>query len=347
MSTLYIFGSGASKCAGLPVTANTMDAIFLEYRASILADGNSEDIIKVKLSHLDSIEGEYQKFKEEEKSNNIEDFIKWIGIKKIWAKMFKLAGIVYWYLWDRMHNISTIRFHKLFVKHYDKDAKIISFNYDLILEEAYEERTYNKIPVRYEYLDSKTGKQLISKPMGSINWVIRHSIVKLQEWTFDEGPTLGPEFLFDYEKQIWLIPEYVQDIADQNGGPSQFMKWFDNLPKDSEFYTNVLADCSNHLSSSEKIYIFGYSFPTDKSDKDKTILEQIFKKVKIENETSIELICGNIPEKDKWCNREESYEAIEQRLRMLFDINANDQTIISILPGKYKTFEEWVLNNAK
>jgi|GEM_PF-5799463 hypothetical protein len=262
MSTSYIFGSGASRCAGYPVTSEVMEVVFREYEAALYSDGNSKSDIDVKLSYLKAVQKEFDVFKAETKSNNIELFIKWISKNGFWPRVFPIAGIIYWYLWDRMKNISTIRFHKLFANRIKLGTQIIDFNYDLVLEQAIEMRTLN-YPVKYDYISGNEDKIVIYKPMGSINWVIDQ--FNLDSLVYNEGNIVfGPQFVLDKISGVWLVPEYCLDIAESTGGTFQFMKWFDAIPLNCNFYNKTIEGCSNVLNTSDKIIVFGYSFPTNK-----------------------------------------------------------------------------------
>lgn len=142
MKRMYIFGSGASRCAGMPTIKNSIETILTEFNASFLL--NKDDVKqKEDIEKFDRLKSAYQKFKKvvnwkgTYKIDDIEYFLIWLRNEEKDTKTESLSDIVSWYFWDKAYHVKTPKFHGLFLKEIFKEGDcIVSFNYDILLEKV-------------------------------------------------------------------------------------------------------------------------------------------------------------------------------------------------------------------
>ncbi|MBN2754529.1 MAG: hypothetical protein JXR81_06640 [Candidatus Goldbacteria bacterium] len=264
MSTVYIFGSGASKYTGIPITHNFLDTVINEKIASSALDVDcSKEKVGYELPndfHRPFLE-RFEKFKKVSMSTSIETYLNWYTEQNYSDEYDRqLMQMIVWYFYDRSHHASTIRFHDLFVtKIFKPEDIIISFNYDLIIEDALINNGYKaRNGARYGevYVKDEFECQLL-KPMGSVN---------LHSYDKDKGFTDSIYWANGYVEVSYI--KYV-------------MKWF-GIPRD--VYSSVYIKCNEKIKSADKVVSLGYAFPqTDKEE-----LDIIFNNCTKE----IDLVCG-------------------------------------------------------
>lgn len=179
--TVFILGAGTSTDAGIPTLWSMTDLVALEHKLSCLTD--------LKFNKY-STAGEYDKAIAEnrklirliEKKTEVKkDFDKFYS--KLSEKNRRLVSSIYfWFFWDKRNNSAKVtqRFRstrplQLFARYIKKNRikNVISFNYDIMLEEAIRFVSNSKFPYNYNEINNSGNRKLsILKPMGSVNWIL-------------------------------------------------------------------------------------------------------------------------------------------------------------------------------
>lgn len=83
-----------------------------------------------------------------------------------------LKKIYFWYFWNKMRLVSDkTDLHKFIGKVKNENAAIISFNYDVLLENIFNSNSNDRFMYNYGFEDFD-GKITLIKPMGSVNLIV-------------------------------------------------------------------------------------------------------------------------------------------------------------------------------
>lgn len=153
-------------------------------------------------------------------------------------------------VFDNLENYSWLeKFRDHYVK--SENSTIISFNYDLILEELLFKDAPS--PNHYGFGKQKSKPQIL-KPHGSLNWFSESSSKgRLKE---DRVKRLSPKddvgvFAYFRQPNSKRKYDYIPHIV-----PPTFMKKFDGY-----VFKNTFQKAVSALSKAEKVYFLGYSLP--------------------------------------------------------------------------------------
>ncbi len=108
------------------------------------------------------------------------------NIDKLWKALstedrMLLKELYFWYFWDRRNHsardfageIESSRSLQLFSELINPESdKIVSFNYDIMLEEAITFRKHEEFQYSYGFDEIKPNIIGICKPMGGVNWLV-------------------------------------------------------------------------------------------------------------------------------------------------------------------------------
>lgn len=127
-------------------------------------------------------------------------------------------------------------------------TKVISFNYDTLLEQCLEQGTWT-----YSVLEEESHQILILKPHGSVNWTHHLSRTRglTDQVSFDT--TLSPEDM-GY-RGGWLVQNLVIGLRDKiEHTPAE------RSPILRTLFLGILMACERVLVDAEKIWVVGYRF---------------------------------------------------------------------------------------
>lgn len=345
--SLVIFGSGASKAVddNLP-----LDADFLSKKADIIE--------KEKVFLFEALKTLYHDFWKEESLenawseidnnfNNPKVILKTKQEAWIYQKLEELSKMqgYYKYYWDEKHRWSpeqllfilagwqlrTLIFdtfknckndselHLNLFKVINNDFSIISFNYDLIAEDALKNsgKDFYYPIVQNDHPDTIT----VLKPHGSVNW--RHKInhnTGLDVISYDGN--LSNENM-GIENKILIQPSIIGLVRNKRE-----FTFVEKSIAVNYIYKNTLALVKKAIKVAKKIIIIGYSFPPGDGH-----IIKIFKEAKNETDGEKEDI-----KKIYYCikNEEISVENYKDNIKELF--NVEDKNIMIYPKGFCQDF---------
>ncbi len=262
--TVVVFGAGASKSGGLPVTSALMD----ELDAWARANGRASHLKSIH----DFIESYYFSFSAGTGSYpNIEDMLglldateqysrmrsggvgfKWrpAMVRQLRSRLARLTGEFLWSFQNADIGQRTAAYRAL-VRRLGSDVIYVTFNYDLLLETAL---SLEGIEFSYSIGGNRV---VVLKPHGSINWYHRNAFkIEAGEPTFDLGNNIVVYGNFDKATRglRWVDREPVIVTPTPN---KQF-----ELFELQKIWTGISAA----IHSARRLLIVGYSLPdTDRT----------------------------------------------------------------------------------
>lgn len=170
---VFVFGAGASKASQNPTTygrggadsAPLADDLFSEQYQGALMQGLTIDINECRQQTTDK---------------GVEEWLteKWKSIESLTTERARHAerswfGHINLYLWNILSKVSLTYpdaqgYSPLLRKLYDTDFGIISFNYDTLLDQSYQDVFRTTLSHKNKYLDAN-----FVKLHGSVNWFLR------------------------------------------------------------------------------------------------------------------------------------------------------------------------------
>lgn len=179
---LYILGAGTSTDCGIAPLNKVTEAVVEEYRLSTLteayfsSDAKQQEAYKKRKEIADTYERIVRSISDDERKNFDLLYKKLSDEEK---KVFKT--LYFWYFWDRRNHsarnstgiIESSRALQLLYRALNVHTdKVISFNYDIMFEEAITYVKNRSYKYHYGFSGNKSDKLEILKPMGSINWLL-------------------------------------------------------------------------------------------------------------------------------------------------------------------------------
>jgi len=317
---LFIFGAGASVDAqnqvtyteGHPERAPLVNNLFNEQYKDMKVEGLNFDIeeCRAKIKETDSLEGWLTE--------------RWTAIDSLKTDRAKRAekgwfGNINLYIWNLLNKISRTYpnaqgYSYLLRKLYDEDFGIISFNYDTLLDQSYEDVFSASLSHKEDYIRGN-----FVKLHGSVNWFLGRRPDEHLPWDKHRG---------DVSVRIRTIAENIYNGNPMNMGTLEIldpkhsalsdiahvMEYFNNagyfypllfMPltgKDysivSDFKDVMVAKAEEMISKASDIYLIGYRANDDLIH---DLLDKAPSKAKLHviGLNSVDEICGRVLDRHK------------------------------------------------
>lgn len=261
---VFVFGAGFSVPAGAPAAAHLL-------RRAILWNLSREKPISTKLvdSFCDyfypSLSRHKDEFPDAEDMLGLMDAaqeydgIRGRGRGYKWRTGYlvdarrQLVRLIGEFLWSFQNEstFSKIQFIRNIVRSHRSHTVFVTFNYDLLLETAL---TQESVEFSYALDKTNSGRNVILKPHGSINWFDPADFANARKWQRDKCV----EFL----NRIWILPEGVPSFVSEGINPPYILiAPTPHKQIEREFLKRQWTSFSSSIHSCPSITIVGYSLP--------------------------------------------------------------------------------------